>query len=741
MINSDCLANNTCKLLKIRILNIKLILLFYCVLISSAGFSIQNIDCSNCFCSNFLSIDNQQNSISKSSSWPYIQLTASCGTINTSTVVAFNSKMTLGLDVTYDAGLLRGSSGLYLYTRLVEDNGVDFAIQCLPTSYINLLIPIGLECKTGGSVTFSVETSLLPADGVFEFIDSVEHVTTSLTGGNFSYTTTVSANSKGFNRFYFRFKKAPAISVWSGTGSWSESANWSNGLPDKFTDATINSGHVTVDGNYSVNCLSVNSNALLTINQNNALTVNGNLNLKSDANSTASLIVYGGLNVVGKTFAERYLSGNCWHIITPVVAGQSISSFIQNENNSIPYKEIEGVKCYGVMDYNQSRNLWNNYYASDVSQNLEAGKGYCALREADGIFTFEGTVLTGDKTVLLERGMAESGWNCIGNVYTSSLDINNDMQNSFLAINSESFDENYGAIYLWNGSLQCYNIIGNANYSFTTDNVINQHYIAPGQGFMVKAANSSAAVNYHSSMQLHQSNSESPLLKSAKKSWPAIQLTISNEAKKYSTVVAFNNQMTNGVDRTYDAGLLRGSSDLYIYSHLPDNDSVDFAVQCLPENFDNLNIPIGIDCINGGEVSFTAEYVEIPNDITFELFDSIQNAVIPINSGFVYNADVEANNFGTGRFYLRTKSSNTTTYNHYGDKYNVSVFVLDKLIHINGNPVGCIAQLFNVNGCKISTYRLINSNEVLNAEALSSGVYVLRIYANTRVLTFKIVIR
>ena len=85
-------------------------------------------------------------------SWPGFELTATTAQAKASTIVAFNSKMTTGLDVTYDAGLLRGSSGLELYSRLVTDNGVDFAIQCLPESYpeySGLVIPLGLDCKNG----------------------------------------------------------------------------------------------------------------------------------------------------------------------------------------------------------------------------------------------------------------------------------------------------------------------------------------------------------------------------------------------------------------------------------------------------------------------------------------------------------------------------------------------------------------------------------------------------------------
>ena len=91
--------------------------------------------------------------------WPEIKLAALVNGKSVSTTIKFIDGTTKGLDVGYDAGIFKSDPSLALYTRLVESNGVDFALQCLPNSnFSGLIIPVGLDCKTGGEVVFSAET-------------------------------------------------------------------------------------------------------------------------------------------------------------------------------------------------------------------------------------------------------------------------------------------------------------------------------------------------------------------------------------------------------------------------------------------------------------------------------------------------------------------------------------------------------------------------------------------------------
>jgi hypothetical protein len=133
--------------------------------------------------------------------FPQIKLMATNNNKTASTMIKFIEGTTRGLDVGYDAGLFKSDQGLNIYTRLVEDNGVDFQLQCLPiTDYLKMVIPVGLDSKAGGDVVFSAETSNLATDCKVIFEDKLSNSFTDLS--RLTYKTTVAANTSVIDRFY-----------------------------------------------------------------------------------------------------------------------------------------------------------------------------------------------------------------------------------------------------------------------------------------------------------------------------------------------------------------------------------------------------------------------------------------------------------------------------------------------------------------------------------------------------------
>lgn len=140
---------------------------------------------------------------SSESSWPGIRLYVRSGNKSYSTDIAFHKNMTKGLDVTFDAGLMGGISDFGIYTRLVEDNGIDFGVQCLPDTVSgNMVIPIGLVCKDASVVTFSADIVPLP-DGYSAILEDRQlDVFTDLTRLNAKYDVSLPANTSGIGRFF-----------------------------------------------------------------------------------------------------------------------------------------------------------------------------------------------------------------------------------------------------------------------------------------------------------------------------------------------------------------------------------------------------------------------------------------------------------------------------------------------------------------------------------------------------------
>jgi hypothetical protein len=135
--------------------------------------------------------------------WPIIKLNATIGTLTGQSIIAFNDLMTHGLDPTFDVSYMKIDNDLAIYTRLVNSNGEAFAMQALPGSNISkLVIPVGLESKSGGPVVFSAQTFGLPADCKVILEDLVTNTFTDLQSSN--YKVTVAPNSVILNRFQLR---------------------------------------------------------------------------------------------------------------------------------------------------------------------------------------------------------------------------------------------------------------------------------------------------------------------------------------------------------------------------------------------------------------------------------------------------------------------------------------------------------------------------------------------------------
>ena len=72
-------------------------------------------------------------------------------------LIAFIDGMTNGLDISYDAGKLKGNPDIALYTKLVDDNGADFAHQALPPlDGTTVAVKTCLDVSNAGNYTFKI---------------------------------------------------------------------------------------------------------------------------------------------------------------------------------------------------------------------------------------------------------------------------------------------------------------------------------------------------------------------------------------------------------------------------------------------------------------------------------------------------------------------------------------------------------------------------------------------------------
>ncbi len=558
-------------------------------------------------------------------------------------------------------------------------------------------------------------------------------------------------------RYNINSGSLPTVSTLTTSGNWTTASNWDNGLPATTTNATI-AANCTLDNNEAVKNITVTPRNALTIPSGKTLTVNGDLTLQSDSTGTASIINNGAVSVSGATHAQLYLSANQWHVVSPIVTGEAISAFIQDTTNHIPEKTISGTVNYGMMDYNETTNQWNSYFTAASTGTLQAGQGYCVRRASNGTVTFSGTLNTGTQTVPLTKN--GDGWNCVGNLYPAPIDMNVTAatDSNFLAENISAFDPNYACLYVWDDASGQYKIVSN----IPTTRDLGENIFLPGQGFFVKAASNNVSLQFTPNLQQPQLGSALKMVTSSSPtqslipvkvnqsvtaattnlSWPNFELNATNGTTSASTLIAFNNKMTQGLDPTYDAGLLRGSTGLSLYSHLVDDDSVDFAIQCLPENYDNLVIPIGIDTQTGGTFTFTATAMNLPSTCSVILEDKTTDTFTSLENGESYQTTLAPGTSGIGRFYIHTSSVTTGLSALPAGTFSLKAYPSKGEITIEGK-VDSHAQacLYDINGRELGFYKL-NEGDInrIPAAGLIPGVYVLSVTEPAHHANIKIII-
>ncbi len=431
------------------------------------------------------------------------------------------------------------------------------------------------------------------------------------------------------------------------------------------------------------------------------------LTVQSDVTGTGSLVVANGITGTATVNISRHMSGGAWHLISSSLSGQSITDFLI-ANTSIP---TNGASR-GMMDYSESADDWSGFYTNATGGNVTVGKGYGIRTSGDAAVLTTGSLSIDDVNVSVTA--SNNGWNLLGNPYPSAIYARQDAL-GFLKVNETALDPSYTAIYLWDDGAGAYTIINSGG---------GQNNLASGQGFFVKA--SSGSVSFKQSMQVHDN---ALALKSGEINNPNLVLKAKSGNLNSIATINFDEGMTIGLDPSYDAGILRSGNGFDIYSKLVEDNGVDFAIQWLPGNStDSYVIPIGVDAIEGGEIVFSAQTVDLPVGYEVMIEDRLTNSQTNIKNGGLYVANLADGAKGIGRFYLHVGSSVQTGLNEV-QKDKVVVYTIDQTLFIKGS-VSDNAQIsiYSVDGRLVNRFAATSKNlNKMSVAGYAPGVYILNI--------------
>ena len=493
--------------------------------------------------------------------------------------------------------------------------------------------------------------------------------------------------------------------------------------------------------------ISVSSGNSFTIEKGGSVTVSGDFSntgtftLNSDADEFASIIVAGSSSgdIVYNRYVNTVGSGE-WDLVGSPVDGLSIDAFVTANSSGI----AESGSSYAFGFYDNAANVWNNYTTSSVANagNFDIGSGYQMATNNGETLAFTGTIATTDQgqSIINNNGNGGRRWNLVANPFPSYLKATNgaDATNNFLKVNSDSGvidNDAFSAIYGWNADGSGY-----TPYNHTSGSV----YLAPGQGFFVAAASASSAnLSFTQAMQTITGGDDFVGGRMANTS-SSFHLKLYEDGDFIAeTKFYFDSNLTLGLDPGYDAGAFDQS--MALMSRLVEDDQgVGMSINAMGlENFEQTAVPLVVNRDAGQPFRISLQEATIPESVELYLEDTQAQSFTNLRTeDFMLNPQTDLS--GMGRFYLRMGSTNLGG-NEVDESY-ISIYKAsnEDFITIEGLVNFQIAnvRLFNIMGQEV-IYKSLSPNESahrVSTLALSAGVYIIRLEADSSTVIKKLII-
>tara|TARA_B100001093_G_scaffold202344_1_gene194369 strand:+ start:157 stop:1869 length:1713 start_codon:yes stop_codon:yes gene_type:complete len=544
---------------------------------------------------------------------------------------------------------------------------------------------------------------------------------------------------------------------WIGAGAdnnWSTTGNWSTGsLPSNddnvyslFDDYTI-----VIDRDVKLNRISnVSGTINLIINAGKSLevssyahTVSGTITLNSNNTDFASFL--SGNSVDNTMIYNRWVNGlsggSGWDLVGSPLSSVTISSITGDSdlatNGSNP-------TTYALGSFSNTDISWTNVDSNDTSGTLTSGQGYQMATTSGGTITFQGSLLTTTQSISIynnnpnetsDSNLTGSRWNLIANPFPSYINANNNANaNNFLSDNAAAINDSYEALYGYN-----------ANGGYTEiNNTSSATYIAPGQGFFVASVVGGGTITFDANTRTTTGGDDFVANRMANTSQEFYLRLYENDNLIEDNKFYFDNGLTLGLDRGYDAGAFDQNMD--IMSRLPENDQgVGFSINAMGLNSLEANtvIPLVFNRASGIEFSVSFEDASIPEGVGIYLQDTLLETLTDLRAeNFTLTPELDLSDMG--RFYIVI--GNTSLSGNDLEASYISIYKAASEDHINIEGLLNIekanVQLFNIIGQEVlnTTLNSNQSTQRVSTSGLTTGVYVIRLEADSSVIAKKIII-
>jgi hypothetical protein len=476
---------------------------------------------------------------------------------------------------------------------------------------------------------------------------------------------------------------------------------WVNGVAMDGTTDTKNAyihDDLTLSSNVKINNLNILSEGSLTINSGSSLIVNG--------------------TSTGNVTYIRNLPTSNWYLVSSPVSGQAYNDSYVTANS---IASGEGSNR-GIASYTTTSNSWS-YLQTAGSGIFNNGQGYSVKRTATGDISFRGNINTADVAVSVSN--TGTGFNLLGNPFTSYVN-----SATFLTSNTSNLVSQ--TIWVWDQSS------GNYESKLTFDSFV----LAPAQGFFVQALNNNVSLTFAESNQATTGGT----FQKTSTTKTEVRLVMNDGSNNRFAKIYYLDNVTKGFDNGYDGETFGGiENTVDVFTNLvANNEGKKYQVQSLPiAEMETMIVPVGVKAAAGKEITFTAEAMNLPNDLKVFLEDRLTNTITRLDEANTsYKVTLNDAINGTGRFYLHTNASGVLSTDDLALS-NTSVYATaNNTLRVVGLPSGnANVKIFNILGKQMmqTSFSSTGSYDV-SLPKLATGMYIVQLETATGKLNKKIVL-
>jgi len=473
--------------------------------------------------------------------------------------------------------------------------------------------------------------------------------------------------------------KSDSGTVLNVTGNWVNNGNYNSG---KGTVAFAGYGPQTIGGSavtsfYKLNIansggVSLTSNQslkfLLTISQGIFTTNPYQFTLLSDSLTTASIgPISPGADISGKIKMQRYMNSSAtgWRFLgSPVrtTLADWSDDFITSGFPGSTYPNFYWCSIYSYDETVPGTSDYGYLMPANVNDSIKKGVGYWAwvgptpmLLEMTGVpVRFNHTFSV---SLTPDSGKGEDGWNMIANPYPSAIDWDSP------AWTKAGIED---AVYIWDPILEQYSTYVNGIGANGGSNIIPS-----SQAFWVEAGQTSPTLSCTEEVK---TTTNKVYLKTNNLSSEKIpvKLTLEGNNFKDETVVCFTEGSSQNIVSNEDAAKLFSDNPL-APSISSIADTTEMVINCVPNNFSEIVIPIKVKVGVSGMYSITRNAdLDLPVNACVYLEDLATGYFTDLRTSPVYLFNIN-DTTSTERFLLhmskpinKTSVSTNCSYNNNG---------------------------------------------------------------------------